>query len=94
MNSSALLFGAALLAFGSTACVYTDPAPTAYTDHSPRAAYDQGYAHGQLDRRRGLTHDPHINNPDTVPSAFRKQYVWGYTEGYQGTGAGYPGGNK
>lgn len=84
MSSPTLLIGALALSLGLASCTYDHTAPTAYTGNSGRQAYDQGYTHGSMDRVRGLAHNPHINDPDEVPASFRKEYIWGYTEGFQG----------
>lgn len=51
--------------------------------YSESDAYDRGFSDGSSDRLGGRAHNPHINNPETLPSAYRKQYLWGYAEGYQ-----------
>jgi|GEM_PF-6932529 len=76
------------LALGASSCGY-------YAELQPGAGYDardayyRGVQDGRLDRSRGLTHNPHINDPDTLPSAYRKEYIWGYCEGYEGKAGRY-----
>lgn len=53
--------------------------------YQPLDAYNRGYRDGSLDRSRGRTHNPHINDPSTLHSAHRKDYVLGYCEGYRAT---------
>ena len=58
--------------------------------YSPNDAYHRGYDDGSLDRRRGLTHNPHINeDSSTLPTAHRLEYTWGYLEGYRMPNARY-----
>ena len=75
-----LCLSAAVVALVS--CATQSPAPNPFGFYSERTAYDLGFRHGSGDRSRGLTHSPHINDPDEVPSAHRNAYIWGYTEGY------------
>ena len=82
MSSPARLLLAATLGLFVASC-QTPHSPTDYTNYSERNAYDLGYEHCVMDRRKGLTHDPHINDSIEVPSAHRRDYVWGYTEGYR-----------
>lgn len=71
------------LALGASSCANnTELTPGA--GYSARDSYYRGFNDGRLDRARGLTHNPHINDPDTLPSAYRKEYLWGYCEGYEG----------
>lgn len=51
--------------------------------YTEQDAYDRGYSDGSSDRLAGRAHNPHINDPETLPSAYRKQYLWGYAEGYK-----------
>ena len=55
-------------------------------------AYQRGWSDGSSDRAAGRAHNPHINEDSSnLPSAFRNQYIWGYTEGYRGTSGGIRG---
>jgi len=87
MSSPVRLLLAASLGLLSVSCM-TEPSPTDYTTYSPRDAYDLGYKHGVTDRRRAVSFDPHFNDSIEVPAAHRKDYVWGYTEGYRALDAG------
>ncbi len=60
--------------------------------YSPRDAYYRGHVDGSGDRLRGLSYDPHINEDRTLPQAHRKDYLWGYVDGFRNPG-GY-GGSK
>ncbi len=52
--------------------------------YTKNEAYDRGFADGRGDRLAGRAHNPHINeDSSTLPSAHRRDYIWGYTEGYR-----------
>lgn len=51
--------------------------------YSERDAYDRGFSDGSSDRLAGRAYNPHINDSETLPSAYRKNYLWGYAEGYK-----------
>ncbi len=75
---------AGALALGSMACHSPQPVgliPGA--GYSPRDSYERGFGDGSIDRISMKTHNPHINQSDTLPSAHRLEYVWGYNEGYK-----------
>ena len=44
------------------------------------------------DRLHGLAYDPHINEDRTLPRAHRKDYLWGYVDGFRNSGSYYVGG--
>lgn len=47
-------------------------------------AYKRGFADGRADGLAGRAHNPHINeDSSTLPSFFRNNYIWGYTDGYR-----------
>lgn len=79
MKSLPTLPAAAILL---ASCSAPTPPPNPFGFYSERTAYHLGFRHGSGDRSLGLTHSPHINDPDEVPSAHRNAYIWGYTEGY------------
>ena len=94
MKSPQFALAALAAAFlGSCACsdVWTsDVGLTPASGYHPRDAYERGFSDGSLDRRRGLAHNPHINeDASTLPSAHRLEYTWGYIEGYRGSYARY-----
>jgi hypothetical protein len=52
--------------------------------YDQRDAYNRGHADGSSDRLSGRDHNPHINeDSETLPSAYRNDYIWGYVEGYK-----------
>lgn len=74
---------AAIFALGSISCeTYTENAYPA-SGYNERDAYNLGFRDGSADRAAGKAHNPHINDPQETPAAFRKDYLWGYTEGYK-----------
>lgn len=80
---------ATFVAFGTFSCqTYTEKAYTA-SGFNGRDAYDLGFQDGCSDRAAGKAHNPHINDPHETPASFRKDYMWGYTEGYRNPCGGY-----
>lgn len=74
---------AAVFALGGISCkTYTENAYVA-SGYDARDAYKLGFRDGSADRAAGKAHNPHINEPHQTPAAFRKDYLWGYTEGYK-----------
>lgn len=74
------------MAFGAISCsdVITDHPAAGYTETD---AYKRGYDDGSNDRSAGKAHNPHINeDSETLPSAHRNNYIWGYNAGYKGSG--------
>ncbi|MGB6220623.1 hypothetical protein [Haloferula sp.] len=86
MKSAILTLFTLGLAFGAVSCsetVYGNPA-AGYTETD---AYKRGYNDGCNDRKSGNTANPHINeDSETLPSAYRNNYIWGYNAGYKCTG--------
>ena len=80
-----------LLAFAAPSCSYTAEGYQAagYTSHD---AYHRGLTDGSGDRLHGLAYDPHINEDRTLPRAHRKDYLWGYVDGFRNSGSYYVGG--
>ncbi|MBB5352533.1 hypothetical protein HNR46_002779 [Haloferula luteola] len=81
--SSAGLLVIGALAFSSCQPFFRTEvgAPAAGYDESD--AYRRGFEDGSGDRLAGRAHNPHINEDSaTLPSAHRKNYLWGYTDGY------------
>lgn len=74
------------MAFGAISCSETvTDHPAAGYGHSQ--AYKRGYDDGSSDRLAGRAHNPHINeDSETLPSAYRNDYVWGYNHGYKNPG--------
>lgn len=84
MKSPFYALTAVILAFGAVSCMtYTEKVYTA-SGFDARDAYNLGCRDGSTDRVAGKAHNPHINDPFAVPAAYRQQYIWGYTHGYQG----------
>ena len=72
-----------LLAGAFSSCIgYTDVSPP-MKGYTQKEVYNRGFADGASDGRAGHAHNPHINDSITLSSAYRKNYIWGYTEGYQ-----------
>jgi hypothetical protein len=87
MKSAILALFTLGMAFGAVSCsdVITDNPASGYTETD---AYKRGYDDGCNDRRSGNTHNPHINeDSETLPSAHRNNYIWGYNAGYKGCGS-------
>lgn len=79
---SGLLFAAVSLV-GFSSCQPNDVGLIPGAGYSPRDSYMRGFGDGSSDQRAGKTHNPHISRSDTLPSAHRNEYVWGYNEGYK-----------
>ena len=74
---------AVIFALSAVSCMtYTEKVYTA-SGYDARDAYNLGFRDGSSDRAAGKAHNPHINQPHETPAAFRKDYIWGYTEGYK-----------
>lgn len=82
MKSAILTLFTLGVCFGAISCstIYDHPG-AGYTKSD---AYQRGYNDGQSDRRSGRAHNPHINeDSETLPSAHRKDYIWGYNAGFK-----------
>ena len=91
MKSSFYALSALVLALGSVSCMtYTEKVYTA-SGYDARDSYRLGYRHGSEDRLAGKSHNPHINDPQEVPASYRKDYIWGYTAGYENPCSGVSG---
>lgn len=91
MKSPFYALAAGILALGTLSCMtYTEKVYTA-SGYDARDAYNLGYRHGSADRLAGKAHNPHINDPHEVPADFRKDYIWGYTAGYENPYGGVSG---
>ena len=75
-----------LLAASLTSCKlgYTDLKPP-MRGFTPHEVYVRGYNHGRTDSATGRPYNPHINDSENLSSAYRKDYLWGYAEGYKGS---------
>ncbi|MCW1885277.1 hypothetical protein OKA04_11100 [Luteolibacter flavescens] len=80
-----------ILAVAGSSCSSTYAPGYQAAGYSPRDAYYRGHVDGSGDRLHGKAYDPHINEDRTLPGAFRKDYVWGYNDGFRKP-AGYGGG--
>ena len=70
------------MAFGAISCTTDTNNPA--SGYTKTDAYHRGYSDGQSDRRSGRAHNPQINEgSETLPSAHRNNYVWGYNAGYK-----------
>ena len=79
------MFALALIAVSgslSSCITLTDP-DTPMAGYNEKQVYNRGFSDGSTDRLSGRAHNPHINEPVTLSSAYRKQYLWGYVEGYK-----------
>ena len=83
MKASIYAFTLALLAGVFSSCIgYTEDQPP-MMGFNQREVYNRGFADGSSDRISGRAHNPHINDAEDLSSAYRKHYIWGYTEGYK-----------
>ena len=102
MKSPQYIALSAILACFVTSCAcnsdywtYTSADLTPASGYHPKDAYERGFSDGSLDRRRGLAHNPHINeDASTLPSAHRLEYTWGYIEGYRNPSMRYRSGSS
>lgn len=92
MKVSTLVPLGMILAFAAPSCSYSAAGYQA-AGYSPNDAYRRGYTDGNGDRYQGHTYDPHINEDRTLPRAHRNDYIWGYIDGFRGSGTRY-GGSK
>ncbi|GAA5484827.1 hypothetical protein [Haloferula sargassicola] len=86
MKASLLVLVAVLTALGLNSCrpFFRTEIGVPGAGYTRDEAYNRGYADGSADRLAGRSHNPHINEDSTtLPSAHRKNYIWGYTEGYR-----------
>ncbi len=91
MKSPFYALAAGILALGTFSCMtYTEKVYTA-SGYDARDAYDLGFRDGSADRAAGKAHNPHINEPHETPAAYRQDYIWGYTKGYESPYAGVSG---
>jgi hypothetical protein len=91
MKLSTLVPLGVILALAAPSCSTVEPGYQA-AGYAPRDAYYRGHTDGGGDRLHGKPYNPHINSDRTLPSAHRNDYLWGYVDGFRGSG-GY-GGSK
>lgn len=92
MKSPFYALSALILATALPSCLSGTQYGVPGAGYTANDAYQRGYRDGSGDRASGRAHNPHINEDSSnLPAAFRKEYVWGYTEGYRGTGSGIAG---
>ncbi len=87
MNSPLRILSALTLAIAAPSCshMFRTDYGVPGAGYDDRAAYNQGFSDGSGDRSAGRAHNPHINEDSaTLPAAYRKEYVWGYIDGYRG----------
>ncbi|MFM2243179.1 MAG: hypothetical protein RLZ97_2034 [Verrucomicrobiota bacterium] len=92
MKSPFYACGAVILALVCSSCLSGTQYGVPGAGYTANDSYQRGYQDGSSDRARGRAHNPHINESSSdLPSAFRKEYIWGYTEGYRGIRGGLHG---
>ena len=79
------MFALTLIAIAGSlsSCIgYTDP-DTPMAGYTEKQVYNRGFSDGSSDCLGGKAHNPWVNEPITLSSQHRKQYLWGYVEGYK-----------
>lgn len=83
MKSPFYALALGILAFGAVSCMSPTEKVYVASGYDEKDAYALGFRHGSNDRLAGKAHNPHINDFDDVPGAFRKDYTWGYIKGFE-----------